>query len=139
VSHVQGDVLGDGDGQWARSATVSAVGFEQPASRENVTNIFNDLPQNLPKEVVQSLIRAADVRTERIISHCHASPEDFWYDQLQSEWVIVLQGAARLQFEDGMVDMRVGDFINIPAREKHRVDWTTPDEPTVWLGVRYRA
>ena len=47
------------------------------------------------------------------------------------------KGAARLQFEDGMVEMKVGDFINIPAFKKHRVDWTTPDEPTVWLGVRY--
>lgn len=59
---------------------------------------------------------------------------DFWYDQPQNEWVIVLKGAARLQFEDGMVEMKVGDFINIPAFKKHRVDWTTPDEPTVWLG-----
>jgi cupin 2 domain-containing protein len=42
-----------------------------------------------------------------------------------------------LQFEDGMVDMRAGDFVNIPAFKKHRVDWTTPDEPTVWLGVIY--
>jgi cupin 2 domain-containing protein len=106
---------------------------------EGVTNIFDDLPRNLPKEVVQTLVRAADVRIERIISHGHASPADFWYDQPQSEWVIVLKGAARLQFEDGMVEMRVGDFINIPAFKKHRVDWTTPDEPTVWLGVRYGA
>src|SRR5258708_4556613 len=33
--------------------------------------------------------------------------------------------------------VKVGDFVNIPAFKKHRVDWTTPDEPTVWLGVRY--
>jgi cupin 2 domain-containing protein len=51
--------------------------------------------------------------------------------------VIVLKGAARLQFEDAMVEMKPGDYINIPAYKKHRVDWTTPDEPTVWLGVRY--
>lgn len=101
------------------------------------TNIFDDLPQHLPKEVVQTLIQAADVRIERIISHGHVSPNDFWYDQPQHEWVIVLQGAARLQFDDGMVEMKVGDFINIPALKKHRVDWTTPDERTVWLGVRY--
>jgi cupin 2 domain-containing protein len=106
---------------------------------ENVTNIFDDLPQHMPKEVVQTLIRAADVRIERIISHGHASAADFWYDQPQHEWVIVLKGAARLQFEDGMVEMKVGDFINIPAFKKHRVDWTTPDELTVWLGVRYGA
>ena len=104
---------------------------------ESVKNIFDDLPQHLPKELVQILIRAADVRIERIISHGHASPADFWYDQPQHEWVIVLKGAARLQFEDGVVEMKVGDFINIPAHQKHRVDWTTPDEPTIWLGVRY--
>lgn len=101
------------------------------------TNLFDELPQHLPKEVVQTLIRAASVRIERIVSHGHASPADFWYDQPQSEWVIVLKGAARLQFEDSMVEMKPGDFINIPAFKKHRVDWTTPDEPTVWLGVRY--
>jgi cupin 2 domain-containing protein len=104
---------------------------------ESVKNIFDDLPQHLPKEIVQTLIRAADVRIERIISHGHASPADFWYDQAQHEWVIVLKGAARLQFEDRMVEMNPGDFVNIPAHKKHRVDWTTPDEPTVWLGVRY--
>jgi cupin 2 domain-containing protein len=103
----------------------------------NLNNIFDDLPHQLPKEVVQTLIRAADVRIERILSHGHASASDFWYDQPQHEWVIVLQGAARLQFEDGMVEMKVGDFINIPAFKKHRVDWTTPKEPTIWLGVRY--
>lgn len=105
--------------------------------RDSVRNIFDDLPRHLPKELVQILIRSGDVRIERIISHGHASPAGFWYDQAMHEWVIVLKGAARLQFEDGMVDMRPGDFINIPAFQKHRVDWTTPDEPTVWLGVRY--
>ncbi|MCO6456456.1 MAG: cupin domain-containing protein [Pirellulaceae bacterium] len=129
------------------SETVNVDGRELPRFRrlasssqnvgEGVKNIFDDLPAQLPKEVVQTLIQAADVRIERIISHGHASAADFWYDQPQSEWVIVLQGAARLQFEDGMVEMRPGDFIDIPAFQKHRVDWTTPDEPTVWLGVRY--
>jgi cupin 2 domain-containing protein len=112
-----------------------ASSSEQVSGR--ITNIFNELPQHLPKELVQTLIRAADVRIERIISHGHASPEDFWYDQPQHEWVIVLKGAARLQFEDGMIEMKPGDYMNIPAHKKHRVDWTTPEEPTVWLGVRY--
>jgi cupin 2 domain-containing protein len=143
----------DEHGLWVRpkqmfAETVKVDGRDVPrfqhlgSSSENVgdsiKNIFDDLPQHLPKELVQTLIRAADVRIERIISLGHASPADFWYDQPQHEWVIVLRGAARLQFEDGMVEMKPGDFINIPANKKHRVDWTTPDEPTVWLGVRYR-
>lgn len=113
------------------------LGSSSEQIRESTKNIFDELPQNLPKEVVQTLIRAADVRIERIISFGHASPLDFWYDQPQHEWVIVLKGAARLQFEDRMVELKPGDFINIPAFRKHRVDWTTPAEPTVWLGVRY--
>jgi cupin 2 domain-containing protein len=104
---------------------------------ESVKNIFDNLPLHLPKELVQTLLSAGDMRIERIISHGHASPEGFWYDQAQNEWVIVLKGAARLRFEDGMVDMKPGDFVNIPAFKRHRVEWTTPDEPTVWLGVRY--
>jgi cupin 2 domain-containing protein len=113
------------------------LGWSSDQVGESVNNIYDDLPQHFPKEVVQTLIRAADVRIERIISHGHASAADFWYDQPQHEWVIVLKGATGLQFEDGKVEMKVGDFINIPAHKKHRVDWTTPDEPTVWLGVRY--
>jgi cupin 2 domain-containing protein len=139
-------------GLWVRpksmfSETVMADGRDVPRFlpsgpssehiAETTNNIFDDLPQHLPKDLVQILVRANDVRIERIISHGHASPADFWYDQAQHEWVIVLKGAARLQFEDAMIEMKVGDFINIPAFKKHRVDWTTPDEPTVWLGVRY--
>ena len=100
-------------------------------------NLFADLPQQLPDELFTTLLEAANVRIERIVSHGHASPADFWYDQPQHEWVIVLKGAARLQFEDGMVEMKVGDFVNIPANKKHRVEWTMPNEPTIWLAVFY--
>ncbi|MFO0866560.1 MAG: hypothetical protein U0744_18295 [Gemmataceae bacterium] len=80
-------------------------------------------------------MQAADVRIERIISHGHAySAPDFWYDQGQANGDR-LEGSSELQFED-LVEMRPGDFVNISAGQKHRVDWTTPDEPTVWLGVR---
>jgi cupin 2 domain-containing protein len=116
--------------------------FQRPPSTsehvgESVTNIFDDLPLHVPKEVVETLIKAANVCIERIISRGHASAPDFWYEQPQHEWVIILKGSARLEFEDGTVEMKAGDFLNIPAFKKHRVDWTTPDGPTVWLGVRY--
>ena len=101
------------------------------------TNLFTDLPQKLPDELITTLLEAADVRIERIVSHGHASPEGFWFDQEQHEWVIVFKGAARLRFEDGEIEMTPGDFVNIPAHTKHRVEWTTPDEPTIWLAVHY--
>jgi cupin 2 domain-containing protein len=52
-------------------------------------------------------------------------------------WVIVLRGAAWLRSEDAIVEMKPGDVMNIPAHKKHRVEWTTPDEPTIWLAVHY--
>ena len=109
----------------------------KPESGQVCKNLFADLPQSLPKELVQTLLTAANVRIERIASHGHASPEGFWYDQDQHEWVVVLQGAARLRFEDETVELRPGDFVNIPAHRKHRIEWTTPDEPTIWLAVHY--
>jgi cupin 2 domain-containing protein len=100
-------------------------------------NLFLDLPRHLPDELFTTLLDAANVRIERIVSHGHASPEGFWYDQDQHEWVVVLKGAARLRFEDETIEMKPGDFIDIPVHTKHRVEWTTPDEPTLWLAVHY--
>ena len=102
------------------------------------TNLFTDLPGNLPDELLTTLLKAANIRIERIVSLGHTSPDGFWYDQDEHEWVIVLKGAARLQFEDSTVEMKPGDFVNIPAHKKHRVEWTTPDEPTIWLAVFYK-
>jgi cupin 2 domain-containing protein len=102
------------------------------------TNLFAGLPANLPDELLTTLLKAANVHIERIVSHGHVSPEGFWYDQDEHEWVIVLRGAARLQFEDGSIELKPGDFVNIPAHRKHRVEWTTPVEQTIWLAVFYR-
>ena len=102
------------------------------------SNLFTDLPENIPDELLKTLFESAHVRIERIVSHAHVSPDGFWYDQDEHEWIIVLKGAARLQFEDSIVEMKPGDFVNIPAHRKHRVEWTTPDEPTIWLAVFYR-
>ncbi len=103
----------------------------------NHTNLFDDIPSDLPEEVVQTILSRPDLRIERIVSHGHASPTGFWYDQDHHEWVMVLKGAARLSFEEHTVGMKPGDFVNIPAHKKHRVEWTTPDEPTIWLAVHY--
>jgi cupin 2 domain-containing protein len=101
------------------------------------TNLFADLPEHFPEELFTTLLQAPGIRIKRIVSHGHSSPAGFWYDQPDYEWVVVLKGAARLEFEDGTLEMRPGDYVNIPAHKKHRVAWTTPDEPTVWLGVYY--
>ena len=102
-------------------------------------NLFAGLPQQLPAELVQTLMESPHVRIERIVSHGHASPAGFWYDQPQAEWVLLLRGAARLKLadENGVVELNPGDFINLAPHQRHRVEWTTPAEPTIWLAVFY--
>ena len=99
---------------------------------------LSNLPDNLPEELTTVLHQGQGVRIERIISTRHRSPDGFWYDQPENEWVMVLTGAARLAFEDRVVELLPGASINIPAHTRHRVEWTSPDEPTVWLAVFYR-
>lgn len=98
-------------------------------------NLYAAIPTYLPAEVSESLVQAKHVRIERIASHGQASPEGFWHDQDEAEFVILVQGAGRLRFEDEVIDLRPGDWVLIPAHRKHRVEWTTPDEQTVWLAV----
>jgi cupin 2 domain-containing protein len=100
-------------------------------------NLFAEIPSSLPKELMEQLLQTESVRIERIISWGHASPPGFWYDQDHAEWVAVLAGAARLEFADGAspIELKPGDYLTIPAHQRHRLAWTTPDEPTIWLAV----
>ncbi|HWB07667.1 MAG TPA: cupin domain-containing protein [Gemmataceae bacterium] len=113
------------------------IGSRTRASKRDRDESLASLPAYLPDELFTTLLDSAGVRIERIVSPGHASPEGFWYDQSQHEWIVVLKGAAKLRFEDESIEMRTGDFVNIPAHKKHRVEWTTPDEPTIWLAVFY--
>lgn len=103
-------------------------------------NLFAGIPGTLAAEQLTALLTTPNVRIERIVSRGHASPPDFWYDQPQAEWVIVLAGSAAIAF-DGEASprtLRRGDHLHIPAHARHRVVWTDANEPTVWLAVHYR-
>ena len=100
-------------------------------------NIFSEVPPELTEELTESIARNRNIRIERIISKGHKSADGFWYDQDEDEWVLLLQGAARLQFEHETeeVNLSAGDHMLIPARTKHRVSWTDPDRETIWLAL----
>src|SRR5581483_5622820 len=102
------------------------------------SNIFSFLPGVSAEEIADTILCAADVRIERILSRGHASPEGFWYDQDEHEFVVLLTGAARLRFEDRVLEMTPGSCVEIPAHRRHRVEWTAAQEPTIWLAIHYR-
>ncbi len=99
-------------------------------------NLFDGIPPALAQEWSERLAGNDGARVERIVSRGHVSPPDFWYDQAQSEWVMVVAGRARLRFADGTVaELRAGDHITIPPHVRHRVDATALDQDTVWVAV----
>lgn len=100
-------------------------------------NLFCE-PADLPTDELTELIQqAGPVRIERIVSTGQSSPDGFWYDQDEDEWVCVLRGAARLEFEEPRreISLAAGDHVFIKAHDRHRVQWTAPDQPTIWLAV----
>lgn len=101
-------------------------------------NLFENIPSSLSDELFTVLHQATNLRVERIVSQGHCSPPDFWYDQEEHEWVVLLQGQAILKFEDHSLTLCPGDFVNIPARVRHRVEWTAPMGRTVWLAIFYK-
>jgi cupin 2 domain-containing protein len=91
------------------------------------------------QEAFSELFARPGLKIERIISRGQASPPEFWYDQAWNVWVIVLKGSAILQLEDepATLALGVGDYVFIPAMKRHRVEWTEPQQPTVWLAVHF--
>jgi len=101
-------------------------------------NLFDQIPASAPQEILTGLVLSKNVRVERIVSFGQGSPDGFWYEQTESEWVLLLEGSAQLRFDDKLVDFAPGDYLNIPAGMRHRVEKTAENAKTVWLAVFYK-
>jgi len=105
--------------------------------RPSVKNLFANLPASSAPEEFLTLVQTEGVRVERIVSNGQCSPKDFWYDQEEEEWVLLLRGTARIEFENGhAVRFAIGDSLLIPRRARHRVSEVSDD--AIWLAVHYR-
>lgn len=104
------------------------------------SNLYHDLPHELPREQFDLLIEHEGVRIERILSRGHTSPDKGWYDQPWDEWVLLLRGQARILFEGDREEtsLQPGDHLLIPTHKRHRVTWTDPKEITIWLAVHLK-
>lgn len=103
-------------------------------------NLLASLPEARAGEAVSVLFATPTLRIERIVSLGQASPPGFWYDQEETEWVLLLAGAAQLRFADEAASRPLvpGDWLEIAAHRRHRIECTDPKEPTVWLAVFYK-
>lgn len=99
-------------------------------------NFFSNIPDNPSEEIIETILTHNNIRIERIISKGQSSPEDFWYDQIENEWILVLEGKAMIKFEnESIITLHKGDYLLIPSHQKHRVEWTDPKRHTIWLAI----
>ncbi|MEW6652933.1 MAG: cupin domain-containing protein [Bacteroidota bacterium] len=102
-------------------------------------NIFDELPKDLQEEVFEKITEGKDFLLERIISGGHSSPPNFWYEQEKNEFVILLTGSAEIIYDDGTsFSLLPGDYVTIPAHQKHRVEETDKNQKTIWLALHYK-
>ena len=105
-----------------------------------VENLFEKVSQRPEVEIFETLLETDQFKLERIVSSGQATPAGEWYDQTTNEWVVLLKGSAALRFEkeQEVCVLRPGDYVWIPAHERHRVEWTDPEGETVWLALHHR-
>jgi cupin 2 domain-containing protein len=104
-----------------------------------VANLFAPISPEGNEEIFQILLETKNLRLERIVSSGQTTSPGEWYDQDSHEWVVLLSGGAGLRFEDEPDPrvLRPGDYLLIEAHRRHRVEWTDPAAPTVWLALHY--
>ncbi|EYS98326.1 cupin [Cupriavidus sp. SK-4] len=104
-------------------------------------NLLADVPAGSAQELFQPLLERPGLRIERIVSNGQASPEGFWYDSAEAEWVLLVSGSAAIEIEgqSGQHPMKPGDWLHLPAHCRHRVSWTDASQPSVWLAVHHNA
>ncbi len=114
---------------------------KRPGRKISTGNIFRAIPSAIPEEITEAIVMSGAVKIERIVSRGQSSPDGFWYDAEDNEWVIVLKGKASLRMasQKEAVILQPGDYLFIPRHCRHRVEWTIPEEDTVWLAVHYPA
>ena len=94
-------------------------------------NLFDYLPSLVTGEQFTTLLNCRNVVIERIVSS--SKTDTRIYNQSQDEWVILIQGMARLKINDNDISLKAGDYLFIPAKTPHQVIKTSND--SIWLAV----
>lgn len=104
-----------------------------------LNNIFKNLPDASHNEIFEDLLARPGMKVERIVSQGQATPPEDWLVSDWDEWVLLLKGKACLLLagDSKPFELVPGDYLLIPAGTNHRVEWTDPDGPTVWLAMHF--
>jgi gluconokinase len=139
------DVHVDGTPAWVVEQTARGLGLEavDPGVCDRIIarNVFANASPARIAEQVTDLVHGGDFRLESILSTGQATPAGIWLTQDRPEWVVLCSGGARLRFDgdENPYEIAPGDAWLIPARCRHRVEWTDPDDASIWLALHFAS
>jgi len=90
---------------------------EKTPATPNPSNLLSQACPAAGEERSEVLLKLPSWRLERIHSCQACSPPDFWYDQAEHEWVVLLQGSAQIHFE-GEVSTAIGSSTRTVSRSE---------------------
>lgn len=103
-------------------------------------NFFENIPQvNDGEEIIEVISENSFLKIERIISNNSISPKSGWHEQNNDEWVMLIQGNAKILFEDKEIELYRGDNLYIPAKTKHKVTYTSSIPICIWLAIHTKT
>ena len=94
-------------------------------------NLFSYKVPELDSENFQILLKHKNVKIKTIVSNTLQTPQIF--SQECDEWVVVLQGCAKIEMSGAVHKLKKGDSLFIPANTKHTLLKTK--KVVVWLAV----
>ena len=120
--------------RWGEAVFPSATG---ETGGHGDSNLLSSPSPMAGQETITVLVEQPGLRLEQIHSCQSSSPTDFWYNQSEHEWVVLLQGSAQLRFADEEMPRQLsqGDCLLISAGRRHRVVSTDPAPGCVWLAL----
>jgi len=96
-----------------------------------MSNLYEYELPNLDAESFQTLLQHKNVEIKTIVSNTLSTPQTF--TQKSDEWVVVLQGCAKIEMNSKVYKLKKGDTLFIPAKQKHTLLKTK--KVVVWLAV----
>jgi cupin 2 domain-containing protein len=97
-------------------------------------SFLDNIPIESSDEIFETIVTNEKVKIQRIISYGQITKDYYWYDQDEDEFVMILEGDAKIKYDDGSIySLSKGDSLYIKAHQKHQVVYTS--NPAIWLAI----
>jgi cupin 2 domain-containing protein len=96
-----------------------------------IQNLFDNAAPPTTGERFEPLLQCRNLVIERICSSTVIAPNH--YVQAQDEWVLLVQGTAKIEIDGKTESLKSGDYVFLPANTPHGVKEVS--DGALWLAI----